>query len=62
MKCEICGKAPPKDDVALFRINEVGVPGIWRCRAHLTHDQEADIDSEVHKIVRIIEEDNRSRS
>lgn len=30
--CEVCGKYPPKDSVALVRMNIPGdEPGIWRC-------------------------------
>lgn len=62
MKCEICHKSPPKDNVSLFRINEFGVKGIWRCKTHLTFEQESNIDFDVKKIVEIIEQDNRNKN
>jgi len=56
--CEICGRKPPQDNVALFRVNEKGVEGIWRCREHLGNVK---VDSEVNDIVKIIEEDNQKK-
>jgi hypothetical protein len=32
--CEVCGQEPSNGGVTLFRVNEVGVRGVWRCRAH----------------------------
>lgn len=58
MKCEICGKAPPDDRVALYRVNEMGVPGIWRCTEHLTKTQVSELDPIVSELVQIIEDDN----
>lgn len=35
MKCEVCGRSPGTDSsITLFRQNEKGVPGIWRCEEH----------------------------
>jgi hypothetical protein len=31
--CEICGNGL-QDGVSLYRANETGVTGIWRCSAH----------------------------
>lgn len=53
-ECEVCQKHPIRDSIATFRVNEYGIPGIFRCREHL----ETPIDSDVDEIVRIIEEDN----
>lgn len=61
MKCEICHKGPPNDPVTLFRVNEKGVKGIWRCTEHLTRSQSTAVDPEVRKIVGIIEDDNRRK-
>jgi hypothetical protein len=61
MRCEICKRSAFVDGVTLHRVNELGVAGIWRCTAHLTHEQEAGIDSGVKQIVDIIEADNRSK-
>lgn len=61
MKCEICGKGPPQDDVALHRVNELGVTGIWRCHEHLTPEQRATIDPVVADIVNIIQDDNERK-
>ncbi len=33
MECEICGKTVPSTN--LYRVNEKGVDGIWRCYQHL---------------------------
>lgn len=33
MKCEICGKGP-QDGTTIYRANEKGVKGIWRCARH----------------------------
>jgi hypothetical protein len=58
MKCEICQRGPAKEGITIHRVNKKGVPGIWRCAFHLTHDQEAALDPEVKNIVSIIERDN----
>ena len=33
MKCETCN-CGPAEGVSVFRLNEKGVEGIWRCREH----------------------------
>ena len=33
MKCEICNRGP-MDGVTIYRANEKGVKGIWRCSDH----------------------------
>ena len=33
IRCEICGKGPA-ENVAVYRANEKGVKGIWRCAKH----------------------------
>lgn len=60
MKCEICHQGPPNGP-AVFRVNPKGVPGIWRCEAHLTTDQKNKLDGDVLKIVGIIEADNKEK-
>jgi hypothetical protein len=35
MVCEVCGRGPA-DGVDVYRVNERGVPGVWRCFEH--HD------------------------
>jgi len=52
--CEICGKGPV-DGVTMWRVNEKGVPGIWRCRAHLTIEQADKQDPETVRLVNIID-------
>ncbi len=59
MKCEICHKSPPNDNIALYRVNEFGVKGIWRCYADLTEDQKKNIDPIEHDIVTTIVEHNK---
>lgn len=56
MKCEVCGKGMA-EGVSLFRQNELGVTGIWRCREHNEKPPEPEVDD----IVRIIEGDNACR-
>lgn len=56
MKCEWCGKGP-QDGVSLYRINEKGVPGIWRCEADLDRRP----DEDVAELVGIIEAANPGR-
>jgi hypothetical protein len=46
MKCEICGKTPFMG-ATLFRQNEKGVVGIWRCEEH---NRKFD-DTQLHQIV-----------
>ena len=52
--CEICGKGPVQG-VTVYRANEKGVKGRWRCNHHLneTAFQRA-MDSEVSAIERAI--------
>ena len=50
MKCEICGKGV-LDGVTLYRQNELGVKGIWRCTEH----NQQPVDKEVQELVDIIE-------
>lgn len=59
MKCEICLKGPPIDDVVLFRVNEKGVKGIWRCSRHLTAEQANALDPEVVRITHIIQSNGK---
>lgn len=56
MTCEICGRGIV-DGAALFRQNEKGVKGIWRCREH----NQKPIDVEVNDIVSAIEQDNAAK-
>lgn len=58
MECEICKKSAQFDGVALFRQNEYGVIGIWRCRDH----NEKNIDKEVDEIVTSIEKHTVERN
>lgn len=59
LNCEVCKRGV--EEVSLHRVNEKGVPGIWRCQACLTHEQEAAQDPICRDIVNIIEQDNWSR-
>ena len=34
IRCEVCSFGPA-EGVTVFRHNKKGVPGIWRCRAHV---------------------------
>jgi hypothetical protein len=58
MRCEICGKTAPLppdgDGVTLWRVNEKGIPGVWRCELHLTFDQDAARDLETIKLTKTI--------
>lgn len=58
MKCEICNKSAATDGVALYRVNELGVKGIWRCTEHLTPEQSQAIDPEVKDITEAIQASN----
>lgn len=51
MECEVCKRSAQLDGVALFRQNEYGVIGVWRCREH----NEKIIKPEVDEIVKAIE-------
>ena len=52
MKCEWCGLGP-HDGITVFRVNEKGVPGIWRCEKDLDRKPPDD----VAEIVAILESD-----
>ncbi len=56
MTCEVCGDGP-KQGITLYRQNEKGVPGIWRC---IIHTQQP-VDPIVGNIVTVIERDNRDK-
>ena len=53
MKCEWCGLGP-QDGTTVFRVNEKGVPGIWRCEKDLDHKPPDD----VVEVVAILESNN----
>ena len=53
MKCEWCGLVP-QDGTTVFRVNEKGVPGIWRCEKDLDRKPPDD----VAEIVAILESNN----
>lgn len=49
-KCEVCDKSP--FETPLFRVNELGEPGIFRCREHLS--PKTPVDEVVDDIVNIL--------
>lgn len=51
--CDVC-QGSPREGIAVYRINEKGVPGIWRCKTHL----DTPVDPVVFKIGTIIEDGN----
>lgn len=53
MTCEICGQGP-RNGVTIHRINRKGIPGVWRCDAHLPPGKT--IDPTVKAIQRAIED------
>jgi hypothetical protein len=54
MKCEICNNGP-QQGVTVFRVNEKGVMGRWRCREHITNEQANKVHPEVIEIANIID-------
>jgi len=60
-KCEVCGDGMD-EGISLFRVNPTGESGVWRCKRHLNHIQESEIDSGVLSVVNAIEKDNRDNS
>lgn len=54
MECCICRKGLA-DGIALFRINEKGVPGILACARHIQQTDAAPIDEDVQRLVKVIE-------
>lgn len=54
IECEVCHKTPLRDGIAVYRINETGVAGLFRCEDHMN----SAIDPVVLDIVHIIEDDN----
>ena len=53
MECEICQRRPDKDGIAIHRINEKGIPGIWRCEDHMEGRK---VDKAVQDIIDTIRE------
>lgn len=52
MKCEICQKGPTDPQpTTVFRQNEFGKPGRWRCREH----NQKPIATEVDELVQILD-------
>ena len=43
VECEVCKKGIPEVAI-LHRVNEKGVPGIWRCENCMTSEQAEDIN------------------
>jgi hypothetical protein len=59
LRCEVpgCGRGCANGHT-LHRVNPTGQKGVWRCRDHLPHAQEAEIDP----LTRILErESDRQR-
>lgn len=54
MQCEHCERGPHTGD-ALYRANEKGVKGRWRCKLHLNEPARKVYLSETGEIVRTIE-------
>lgn len=55
MKCEVCNQGPPNGPT-VYRVNEPGeMPGIWRCRNHVTEEQLSLFDKELKEIVGLLE-------
>jgi hypothetical protein len=57
VECEVCGRGP-QQGTAVFRQNEKGVPGIWRCAVH----NKAPISAEVKEITDIIQQAGKENS
>jgi len=54
MKCETCHRSPlDADSPTIYRINILGVAGIWRCEKHLPKGFV--IDPELKEVVQAIE-------
>lgn len=57
IQCEVCGDGGPLRTV--YRVNQPGeMPARWRCKTHLTFEQEADIDPDVKAITDLIEQND----
>lgn len=50
MKCEVCQRTPQDDSASIYRVNELGVVGIWRCFRCLTPEQKKKLDPEILRI------------
>lgn len=59
IECEICGRSPQTTGDALYRANEKGVEGRWRCKFHLNTQAREIAESETGTLTRIIEEGGR---
>jgi ribosomal protein L28 len=58
VECEHCGRGPHTGD-AVYRANEKGVTGRWRCKLHLNETARKTHDSATGDIVRLIEKDRK---
>lgn len=54
MQCEVCKRTPQMDACSLYRVNEKGVKGIWRCFRCLTPEQKKNLDPEILRIEHIL--------
>ena len=61
MKCSVCGKAPPKDEVTLWRVNEKGVPGVWHCGECLSLKERRARDPELVDLTDLISGKSRTK-
>lgn len=50
--CEICHRSVEQDGITVYRVNEMGVPGRWRC----LKDLDVPPDAETRAIVQDLEE------
>jgi hypothetical protein len=54
--CEICQRTPARDGVTVYRVNEYGIAGIWRCEAHLQTTVDADLRTLVDDLKDVLAE------
>lgn len=57
-ECEACRRSIFKHNIALYRTNEKGVKGIFKCEDCLADEY---IDPDVYRIINVILEDNEKR-
>lgn len=59
LECVVCKKGRAEGRT-LYRINEMGVPGLWACGAHLSQTDGPKPDPIVEEIISAIEHSERN--
>jgi hypothetical protein len=40
--CEVCKRSVEQHGITVYRVNETGISGIWRCKEHLDQPRDSE--------------------